>query len=102
VKLRTLSVAELDAANAALRYEEQQPGLGDQFLAELEHAMDRIRLNPEFLPRMENYTGELDLRRCLLHRFPFLVLFLCQPDEIVIVAVSDVRRHPSHWLERLR
>ncbi len=96
-----LSVAEVEATEAALHYEERQPGLGDQFLTELDHALDRIRHDPRLLGPVEHYTGPRELRRCLLHRFPYIVVFLVQSDEAVVVAVCDVRRRPLYWLERL-
>ena len=70
-------------------------GWGDRFFAEFEHAMNRIRRNPFLFPRLEYYPGGLDVCRCRLHRFPFIVIFLCQGQEIVIVAVSDARRDPA-------
>ena len=63
MNVRFLSVAELDAAKAALWYDEQQPGLGDQFFAELEHGINRVRRNPFLFPRLEYYNGGLDVRR---------------------------------------
>jgi hypothetical protein len=101
VNVRILSVAEVEAAEAALRYEERQPGLGDQFLTEFDHALDRIRRDPRVLGLVENDTGPHELRRCLLHRFPYIVVFLVQSDEAVVVAVGDARRRPFYWLERL-
>lgn len=53
-------------------------------------------------PRLEYYNGGLDVRRCRLHRFPYIVAFLCLAEEIVVVAVSDARCDPSHWQERLQ
>ncbi len=76
MNVRILSVAEVEAAQAALHYEERQAGLGDQFLTEFHHALDRIRRDPRLLGPMENYAGPHELRRCLLHRFPYIVIFL--------------------------
>lgn len=101
MNIRILSVAEVEATEAALHYEERKPGLGDQFLAELDHALDRIRLDPRLLGPVENYTGPHELRRCLMHRFPYIVVFLVRSDEAVIISVSDARRRPFYWLERL-
>jgi hypothetical protein len=101
VKVRILSVAEVEATEAALHYEERQAGLGDQFLTELDHALDRIHRDPRLLGPVENYTGPHELRRCWLHRFPYIVVFLLQSDEAVVIAVSDARRRPFYWLERL-
>ncbi len=102
MNVRVLSIAEVEAAETALHYEKQQPALGDQFLTEFEHALDRIRRNARLLAPLENYTGQQEVRRCLLRRFPYIVIFLVQADEAVVIAVTDARRHPNSWLERLR
>ena len=78
MKARLLSIAEVEATEAALRYEERQPGLGDEFLTELSMALERIRRDPRTFARLENYTGGHELRRCSLHRLPYLVVFLLQ------------------------
>jgi hypothetical protein len=101
VKFRLLSVAELEAADAAIWYEDQRHGLGGEFLAALEESFDRIRDAPSALPLLEHLSGSAEIRRCLLHRFPYVVIFQCRPEELLVVAVSHVRRRPLHWLERL-
>lgn len=101
MKVRILSVAEVEATEAALHYEERQPGLGDQFLTEFDHVLDRIGRDPRLLGPVESYTGPHELRRCLFQRFPYVVVLLVQSDEAVVIAVSDARRRPFYWLERL-
>jgi hypothetical protein len=46
VNLSILPIAELEAADAATWYDDQKAGLGDEFLAELANAFDRIREQP--------------------------------------------------------
>ena len=96
-----LPTAELEAADAAIWYDDRRQGLGDEFLAEFRRALDRISSAPEGFSRLEGYAGEHDVRRCLLQRFPYLVVFMCRPEVIVVAAVSHVRRRPFYWLERL-
>jgi plasmid stabilization system protein ParE len=101
VNFGVLPAAELEAALAAAWYEDQSAGLGEEFLAALEDAFQRISSEPQALPRSEGYRGGHEVRRCLLTRFPYVVSFVCRPHEVVIVAVSHVRRRPFYWLERL-
>jgi len=96
-----LPEAELEAALAAIWYDEQRAGLGDDFLAELQRALDRIHRGPTKLPKLESYSGPHDVRRCLLKRFPYLAIFVCRPDETLVVAISHARRRPLYWAERL-
>lgn len=96
-----LPEAELEAAEAAIWYDDQRLGLGDEFLVELQQAFDRIRGEPAELSRLESYVGPHEIRRCLLKRFPYLVIFACRPEEVIVVAISHARRRPLYWLRRL-
>jgi hypothetical protein len=102
VKISVLREAELESAEAAAWYDDRQLGLGDEFLSEVAEAFGRIESNPESFSRLEAYGGRHDVRRCVLRRFPYLVVFAWRPDELLVVALAHVRRRPFYWLERLR
>jgi hypothetical protein len=99
--LRILPEVELESAEAAAWYDDHQAGLGNDFLIEVESAIRRIGSDPHQFATLESYTGRYDIRRCVLDRFPYLVIFTCRPDEILIIALTHVRRRPLHWLQRL-
>jgi plasmid stabilization system protein ParE len=40
------------------------------------------------------------LRRMLLHRFPFSIIYSEEPDAIVIVSIAHHRRRPGYWQSR--
>jgi ParE toxin of type II toxin-antitoxin system, parDE len=101
VNLTILPAAQLEATDAAVWYDDQRPRLGDEFLTELHRAMERIRHEPISFGRAEFYSGPREIRRCLMSRFPYLILFECRADESLIVAISHTRRRPLYWLERL-
>jgi len=101
VKFTVLPEAELEAAEAVIWYDDQRLGLGDDFLVELKQAFDRIGSGPDELPLLESYAGPHDVRRCMLKRFPYLVIFACRPAEVLVVAISHARRRPLYWLDRL-
>jgi plasmid stabilization system protein ParE len=98
---RRLPAADLEIFEAAEWYDNQRPRLGDDFTEEVENAFDRICRDPLLYPRVEHFSARDDVRRCLLHRFPYLVIYRHRPDEILVAAVSHVRRKPYYWLERL-
>ena len=52
-------------------------------------------------PRAEWYAGSLDIRRYRLKRFPYILIFHRRSTEVVVLAVSHVRRRPLYSLERL-
>jgi toxin ParE1/3/4 len=101
VNFRILPVADLEAVEAAVWYDDQRAGLGDQFLSELEAAFHKIRDSAQACSLLECHSGPHEVRRCLLRRFPYLAISFHRPEETVIIAVSHVRRRPSYWLDRI-
>jgi toxin ParE1/3/4 len=96
-----MPVADGEAIAAAIWYEDRRSGLADDFLIEMRSAFDVIRENPRSAPQLEYYSGPHEIRRQMLHRFPYAVVYLCRHDEIVVVAVAHTRRRPLHWLHRV-
>jgi plasmid stabilization system protein ParE len=91
-----LAPAEEEMLEAARYYERQAPGLGEDFLAEVRRAVDRIAENPQ--------AGSIvrgEMRRRLVQRFPFGILYRVDPQEIVIIAVMHLRRRPGYWADRV-
>lgn len=87
--------AEAEMMAAARYYEAQHPGLGGRFLASVQDAKNRIVFNPLLYPVID-----LDVRRCLTQTFPFAVLFINHPDQVVIMAVMHLHRDPDYWKSR--
>jgi len=71
-------------------------GLGRRFLGEVRKAEERIGRLPESAP--EVVPG---IRKCLLHRFPFSILYSIESDGLLVLAVAHRRRRPQYWLNRL-
>jgi plasmid stabilization system protein ParE len=81
-----LNPAEEEMLQAAAYYEEQARGLGRDFLSEVQRTVDSIAENPGV-----GRVVRLSIRRRLMRRFPFGILYRVDPDEIVIVAVMHLR-----------
>lgn len=92
-----LPEAEQEMIEAAFYYQSQTSGLGVDFLSEVEHALKIIMESPNTYPILEG-----ELRRRLLRRFPFGILYRVDPGEIVVTAVAHLRRKPNYWKERIR
>ncbi len=45
---------------------------------------------------------DLEVRRALLPRFPYALVFLELQTEIRVLAVAHAKRHPDYWLNRLQ
>ncbi|HVC92425.1 MAG TPA: type II toxin-antitoxin system RelE/ParE family toxin [Pirellulales bacterium] len=99
--LRILEEAHAEAVEAAAWYDRQRSGLGAELLDEVEQALERIEMAPESFATWEPYDGPEEFRRCVLKRFPYVLIFMHRPPEVVVVAISHARRRPMYWLERL-
>ena len=70
VRLFLTPEADQDIAEAYWWYENQRPGLGEEFLSSLEASLEAIRRYPELLaPLHQNY------RRALVRRFPYCIFY---------------------------
>ena len=87
--------AAADVHDAYRWYEDQRPGLGDDFLAEIEVTIARARAAPLHFPEVRRST-----RRALVERYPYSVLFLDRPRSILVVAVYHAKRDPRGWRGR--
>jgi hypothetical protein len=102
MKLRILPEADAEAFAAAEWYDKQRIGLGEEFLQELGDRYEVIRSRSEACARVEEYSGDRDLRYVALARFSYFVVFQRRNQDILIAAVSHVRRQPLYWLDRLK
>lgn len=84
--------AELDLNEVGAWYDGERGGLGSEFLAEVRAAFIRVEQAPLRFPRV---SGEI--RRALLHRFPFGVFFVAEGEVATVLAVTHLHRHPSTW-----
>lgn len=91
-----LPEAEEEMYEAARYYESQASGLGVDYLSEVERAVASIAKSPMTWPKTER-----ELRRRLVQRFPFGILYYIESKEIVIVAVSHLKRSPGYWKKRI-
>jgi plasmid stabilization system protein ParE len=88
-------LADRELNEAIQYYELERPGLGSAFLREVERCVRFISEHPE--------AGRLILgqvRRLLLRRFPFGLLYALKPDGTRILAVMNLKRRPTYWVGR--
>lgn len=87
--------AEQELNEAAAYYERETAGLGVAFLAEAQRCCDAILEYPE--------AGQVvvgAVRRRLLRRFPYALLYTIRPNAIRILAVMNLKRRPGYWVGR--
>lgn len=93
--VRFLLPAEKEMLDAAIYYESRAEKLGSDFLKSVDSAVRDISKSPERWPVIHS-----DIRRRMVHRFPYGVLYKIDPTEIVIIAISHLHRHPTYWINR--
>jgi hypothetical protein len=86
--------ARLEAIEAAVWYDDQRIGLGEEFLDAIELTLRR-RVPGSPVIDLD------DVRRVPVRRFPYQLIFLTSADEIVVVAVMHERWRPTYWIDRL-
>ena len=92
--------AEHELDDAAKRYEEQRPGLGQRFLREVAATTDRVRQFPRAGAPAKHVPVELGARHAPIKGFPYHLVYLETADEIRVLAIAHYRRRPGFWLER--
>ena len=93
---RFLTPANEELSEAAKFYEAHSTGLGSDYLNEVQHAIDLVCEFPEL-----GQAVDPKLRRVVLHRFPFNLIYSVEAEAIVIVAVAHQRRRPGYWKSRI-
>ena len=78
-------------------YDEQRFGLGLEFAEEVDEALERIENYPEAWSPLSPRV-----RRCLVNRFPYGIIYEARSDRLVIVAIQDLRREPDSWRSRVK
>jgi plasmid stabilization system protein ParE len=96
MKVRFLEPAQWEVNDAVRWYNDQGLNLGREFLDELDRSVRRTAAFPMSCPEIEK-----GLRRCLLPRFPYGLIYGIDEDIVVIVAVAHLHREPRYWAERL-
>ena len=82
--------------DAAAYYETRVPKLGTDFISTIEFAVSDLSEHPEKWPAIGK-----GIRKRILPRFPYNVLYKIDPDEIIIVAIMHQKRRPNYWINRL-
>ena len=88
--------AKIEFEDATVRYDEQRPGLGEEFTIEIEQAIAGAAAAPERYPIVFG-----DIRRTVARRFPYSVYFRVRGDSMVVLAIFPGRRDPAIWQRRV-
>lgn len=91
-----LEWAEEEIEEAADYLDEEVPGLGDEFLEEVQRTIGRLKRNPYVGPKIEARVHKIKLRR-----FSYDLVYTIPPASVIVVAVVHHRRDSGYWRNRV-
>ena len=77
-------------------YNNAEPGLGMSFYAEVESAIALVEAYPDMWTEIGG-----NIRRCLVRRFPYAILYSKEDDSIFVYAIMHTKREPGYWRDRM-
>ncbi|WP_338018708.1 type II toxin-antitoxin system RelE/ParE family toxin [Ectothiorhodospira sp. 9100] len=89
----TIATQELE--DAVRYYELEYSGLGHRFKDEVRKAALRIAEYPQAWSIERG-----DVRKCLLHKFPYKLMYSVEEYHILVIAVAHQHRKPDYWVGR--
>lgn len=88
-------IARQELEDAVRYYELEYSGLGRRFKDEVRQAALRIAAYPEAWSIERG-----DVRKCLLHKFPYKLMYSVEENHILVIAVAHQHRKPDYWIDR--
>lgn len=88
--------ARRDFGDAIDWYRSRSPAVATEFRIAVSNAIRNIVEAPQRWPKYLHGT-----RRFVLHRFPFSIIYLDDPDVLSVIAVAHGKRKPGYWRERV-
>ena len=88
-------IARQELDDAVRYYELEYSGLGRRFKEEVRKAALRIAEYPQAWSIERG-----DVRKCLLHRFPYKLMYSVEEDHLLVIAVAHQHRKPDYWVGR--
>lgn len=96
MKFRFHPDAELEFIEGVKYYEDMDRGLGRDVAVEVYAAIERAVAHPHAWAVLQG-----QVRRSLVRRFPYGVLYAEEREGILILAVMHLHRDPDYWQRRV-
>jgi len=97
MKILFLELAEQELYASQEYYEEQQTHLGNKFKSEVYNSLKRIQKFPNMFVKVKK-----DIRKCIINKFPFNILYSIEDDYILVIAIAHHHRYPDYWTDRIK
>jgi len=96
-KLELKEEAKHDILSANFWYTQQVPGLNLKFIQQVEYTLKVVLKNPKTYKRIYK-----QFRQAALHKFPYVIIYEHQADDIIVYAVFHSSRNPKEKLKRFK
>ncbi len=94
MKIHFSLLAQKEYQEAVSYYDDQNIIFGDQFIEEVDEAINLIISFPHAWSKVGT-----KLRKYVLKRFPYVIFYKPYDDHIVISAIAHQHRNPSYYLK---
>jgi plasmid stabilization system protein ParE len=88
--------ADRELTDASLQYAAISAALGRSFVEQIGELLREVGSGPK---RYRMFDPPM--RRHFKRRFPYAILYVDQPDRVLIVAVMHCKQRPGYWRGRL-
>src|SRR2546422_2571464 len=96
MRIRFLTLAQREVDDTFHWYEQRREGLGREFLDELDRIVRLVKRYPQMARQIEP-----EIRRFLLTRFPYSLIYGIDEETIVVIAIAHQHREPRYWFDRI-
>ena len=93
MNIEFLPLAKLELDDAIEYYELQLEGLGKRYKEEVRTSINRISVFPNSWTIIRP-----NIRKCVMHKFPYNILYSIQESTILIIAIAHHHRRPDYWV----
>lgn len=94
-RLRFHPEAKAEYRHAAKWYDAQRKGKGGKLIVEVRKQLHFILASPKADAAVQG-----DIRKAVVERFPYIVLYREEGDEIYVISVFHTSRNPAIWKAR--
>ena len=96
------TIRYLDAARAEFLHEVAYfGGVSDRLAEAFDNAVRAAELRAAERPEAGS-AYQHGTRRVFPKKFPFSLVYVTRPDEVVVIALAPFKRKPGYWKRRLR
>jgi plasmid stabilization system protein ParE len=93
--------AERELDEAIEHDEAELPGRGLRLEDQVARLVLRLRRFPVSAPIWPRLDSAHEVRRAKVRRHPFLVVYMVQSDQLIILAVAHTKKKPGYWANRI-